>query len=301
MTDLFKNYEALHSMIYGCAVMTNTYTPDAVEDCKAIIEFIGKAYGVSDEYIRDASAIILDDLSAASTVQDFAAFDATKSYNSDYTDLDRYVEVKSDIVSDLENMRKHTYLENPGWVSYAHYCVYDSNLRYAKLAQHSVTGDPVSTRQVGILLALGIGCAKDLAVAERKLLQCALWGDVSAARMLAYVSSLSGNEPRAKYLDEYAKLVSVYLDDGITVLPEEVKAQHSDEACVLYVYTSSIKYDVVYSLNNPKIDFSFLEVIMSPEIDYAEKMGYIDEYDRKRWKKCTNKVTESQKKTVIGF
>ena len=299
--NLFTSYEALHAMTLGCAVMTNTYSPDAVADCEKIIDFIGNAYGVGEEYIARAREVILGELAKASTVQDFAAFDAAKTYNAEYTETDRYVEVKSDIVATLENLRKHSYLENPGWVDYSHYCVYEANLRYKKLAEHSVTGDLTSTRQVGILLALGIGCARDLDAAARKLLQCALWGDVLAARLLAYVAKLSGNTERAKYLGEYAELVSVYLDDGITVLPEEAKSTHTNEACILYIYTSSIKYDVVYSLGNPRIDFSFLEVIMSGDIDYNEKMGYIDEYDRKKWKKCTNNPTEAQKKTVIGF
>ena len=57
---------------------------------------------------------------------------------------------------------------------------------------------------------------------------------------------------------------------------------------------------MVYSINNPKIDFSFLEVIMS-DIPYAEKMTYIDEYDRKVWKKRTNSITEAAKSVKIGF
>ena len=301
MIDLFANYEVLHSMMLGCAVMTNTYSRDAVSDCERIIEFIGEAYGVSKEYTERAKEVILGELATASTNQDFAAFDSAKTYNAEYGDTERYIEVKSDIVATLETLRKNSHLENPGWVDYSHYCVYQSNLRYKKLAEHSVTGDLISTRQVGILLALGIGCERDLDAAARKLLQCSLWGDVSSARFLAYVAKLSGNKERAKYLSEYAELVSVYLDDGITVLPEEAKSKHTDEACILYVYTSSIKYDVVYSLGNPRIDFSFLEVIMASDIEYNEKMTYIDEYDRKKWKKCTNKVTESQKKTVIGF
>ena len=301
MIDLFTNYEVLHSMMLSCAITTNTYSQDAVADCEKIIDFIGNAYGVSEEYCQRAKEIILGELAKASTNQDFAAFDASKTYNADFTEIERYTEVKSNIVATLEILRKSSHLENPGWVDYSHYCVYQANLRYKKLAEHSVTGDLTATRQVGILLALGIGCEVDLTASARKLLQCALWGDVSSARLLAYVAKLSGNTERAKYLAEYAELVSVYLDDGITVLPEDEKKKYSNEACVLYIYTSSIKYDVVYSLGNPRIDFSFLEVIMSSDIEYNEKMTYIDEYDRKKWKKCTNKVTEAQKKTVIGF
>lgn len=299
MSVLFYNYEAFYNMLLGCAVMTNTYSRDAVLDCKRIIGFIGEAYGVGHDFLTAAEKVILDDLAPMSTVQDLVAFDSSKSFDGDYTDLDRFIEVKNDVVSTLEKIRKNTYLENPGWVDYSHLCVYQADMRFKKLMNHSITGDLISTRQVGILLALGIGCRRDFAAASRKLLQCALWGDVAAARLYSYVERLTKSE-KAGYATEYAELVSIYLDDGITVLPEAAKSKYSPEACLLYIYTSSIKYDVVYSLGNQKIDFSFLEVIMS-DISYAEKMTYIDEYDRKVWKKCTNKATEAQKTAKIGF
>ena len=286
-------------MLEASAVMTNTFSADAVADCGRVITFIGEAYGVSAEYIEEAKRIILDELACISTVQDFAAFDAAKTFDGEYTDFDRYAEVKGAIVAGLENLRKHTYLENPGWVDYTHYCVYQADMRYRRLAEHSVTGDLIATRQTAILLTLGIGCKKDIPAAQRKFLQCALWGDIPSAKYLAYSAQLIDDE-REGYLKEYAELLTRYLASGITVLDGEVKKSYSDEACLLYVYTSSIKYDVVYSLGNQKIDFSFLEVIMS-DIPFAEKMTYIDEYDRKVWKKRTNSVSDAVKAAKIGF
>lgn len=299
MTRLFENYEVFYNMLLCTSVMTNTFSPDAVSDCEKIISFIGDAYGVSREYVEEAKSVILDELVTISTVQDFTAFDAAKSFDGEYTDFDRFAEVKNEIVTGLENLRKHTYLENPGWVSYTHYSVYQPQMRYRKLAEHSVTGDLISTRQTAILLTLGIGCERDIPAAQRKLLQCALWGDIPSAVYLAHSAVIADDERRG-YLREYAQLLTTYLAGGITVLPDEVKASHSSEACLLYVYTSSIKYDVVYSLGNPKIDFSFLEVIMS-DIPFAEKMTYIDEYERKVWKKRTNAATEAVKSAKIGF
>lgn len=299
MVRLFDRYEVFYNMLLATSVMTNTYSSDAVKDANEIIEFIGKAYEADKEYIERAKEVILYDLTTISTVQDFTAFDAAKDFDAEYADFDRYAEVKNEIVAMLENMRKHTYLEACGWVDYTHYCVYQPQMRFRRLREHSVTGDLLSTRMTGILLALGIGCEKDVAAAERRLLQCALWGDIPSAIFLAYVAR-EAKDARHGYLAEYAELLTTYLAGGITVLPDGVKQQYSNEACVLYVYTSSIKYDVVYSLNNPKIDFSFLEVIMS-DIPFAEKMTYIDEYERKVWKKRTNSITEAAKSAKIGF
>ena len=299
MIKLFDNYEVFYNMLLSASVMTNTYSRDAVDDCSRIIRFIGEAYGVSDEYIAEAERVILDELTPISTVGDAVAFDAAKTFDGEHTDFDRYAEVKCDILAGLENLRKHTYLENPGWVDYSHLCVYQPQMRYRKLSEHSVTGDLISTRQTAILLTLGIGCKPDVSAAQRKLLQCALWGDIPSAILLAHTARIT-DDPRAKYLTEYASLLTEYLAYGITVLHDDVKAANTSEACLLYVYTSSIKYDVVYSLGNPKIDFSFLEVIMS-DIPFAEKMTYIDEYERKVWKKRTNAATEAVKSAKIGF
>ena len=299
MVRLFDRYEVFYNMLLATSVMTNTFSTDAVEDSRAVINFIGNAYGVGAEYIKKAEEVILYDLAIISTVQDFTAFDAAKDFDAEYTDFDRYAEVKNELIAMLENMRTHTYLEPCGWVDYTHYCVYQPQMRFRRLREHSVTGDLLSTRMTGILLSLGIGCEKDVAAAKRKLLQCALWGDIPSAIFLSHVARESGDS-RHGYLTEYSELLSSYLAGGITVLPDGVKEKYSSEACLLYVYTSSIKYDVVYSLNNPKIDFSFLEVIMS-DIPFAEKMTYIDEYERKMWKKRTNSITEAAKSVKIGF
>ncbi len=299
MSRLFENYEVFYNMLEATSVMTNTFSPDAVADCEQVIAFIGEAYGASVEFIDEAKRVILDELACVSTVQDFTAFDAAKCCDRDYSDFERYAEVKNDIVLSLENLRKHSYLENPGWVNYSHYCVYQSEMRFRRLSEHSITGDLISTRTTAILLSLGIGCERDIPAAQRKLLQCALWGDLPSARYLAYTAMISG-DPRRGYLAEYSELLNTYLAGGITVLPDEAKERYSSEACLLYVYTSSIKYDVVYSLGTPKIDFSFLEVIMS-DIPFAEKMTYIDEYDRKVWKKRTNSVNDAVKSAKIGF
>ena len=301
MVRLFDRYEVFYNMLLATSVMTNTYSSDAVADAGRVIDFVGGAYGASDGYIDKAKEVILYDLTTISTVQDFTAFDAAKSFDGEYTDFDRYAEVKNEIIALLENMRRHTYLEACGWVDYTHYCVYQPQMRFRRLLEHSVTGDLLSTRMAGIFFALGIGCERDVAAAERKLLQCALWGDTVSARLLAYAESLKGGSNQSECFLEYAELMEIYLDDGITELPEEAKEKYSDAACTYYVYTSSIKYDVVYNLRSPMLDFSFLEIMLSKKLGYAEKMTYINEYDKKKWKLFTNDVSDKIKKKSIGF
>lgn len=301
MNKLLEKFDVFYNMLLATCVMTNTYTEEAVRDCKKVIKFIGKAYGVSDSYIGKASTVILEDLSPLSASYDAEAFNSSKTHYSDYSALDQAMEIKYEIISMLENQRKSGSIINPGWVDYSYYNIYHPNARYSKLSASSMQGDIISTRQVAIMMALGIGCKKDLVNSTRKLLQCALWGDTVSARLLAYAESLKGGSNQSECFLEYAELMEIYLDDGITELPEEAKEKYSDAACTYYVYTSSIKYDVVYNLRSPMLDFSFLEIMLSKKLGYAEKMTYINEYDKKKWKLFTNDVSDKIKKKSIGF
>ena len=300
-SDIFENYDVFYDMTLAATVMTNTYSSDATRDSERVLDFIAAAYGMNEEFTKKAKDIILKKLVNISVVQDIEAFDATKAYDTEYTELDKYREVKYDIISMLISERRNSPDMNYGWTDYEHYNVYQANARYRKLSQSATKGDIISVRQTAILRALGIGCKADLEDAARRLLQCALWSDVQSTYLLSYVCKLLGKVEKAKIFAELATLTEEYLDDGITVLPDEVKKSFSEEACMYYVYISSIKYDVIYAYNLKKIDFSFLEVMMSDKIGHGDKMKYINEYNKKEWKNCTNSVSETQKRCKIGF
>ncbi len=299
--DIFENYDVFYDMTLAHAVMTNTYSTEAVADSERVLDFIATAYGMNEGFTKKAKDIILKKLVNISVLQDIEAYDATKSYDNEYTELDKYREVKYDIISMLLSERKSYPDMNYGWTNYEHYNVYQANARYRKLAQSATKGDMISIREAAIFRALGIGCKPDLEDAARKLLQCALWSDVQSTYLLSYVCKLLGKNEKAKMFSELATLTEEYLDDGITVLPDEVKKSFSEEACMHYVYISSIKYDVIYAYNLKRIDFSFLEVMMSDKISHNDKMKYINEYNKKEWKNCTNSITEKQKRCKIGF
>lgn len=299
--DIFENYDVFYDMMLAATVMTNTYSKEAIRDSERILDFIANAYGMSKAFTKKVKNIILEKLVNLSVIQDIEAYDAAKSYDTEYSELDKYAEVKYDIISMLIAERKTNPETNYGWVNYEHYNVYQANARFRKLSQSATQGDLISIRQTAILRALGIGCKKNLDDAARKLLQCALWGDVQSTYLLSHVCALLGKEEKAKMFGELATLTEEYLDDGITVLPEDIKAKFSEEACMYYVYISSIKYDVIYAYNLRKIDFSFLEVMMSDKIEHTDKMKYINEYNKKEWKNCTNAITEKQRKCKIGF
>ena len=301
MADLFDSYEALYSSILATTVLTNTYDTQAVADCKAIINFICDAYSKDGEICEKITDIILGELTTLSIQQDLNAFDASKSCHAEYSETEKCIEIKYDVIRTLNDLRSSMPAGSYGFVNYDHYNLYQPKARFKKLSLSSMKGDLISTRQTALLKVLGIGCPVDYEDAARKFLQCVLWGDPQSAFFLSKTQLLMGNEKRAKLFHEVAVLMETYLDDGITVLPEKAKKLYSQEAQLYFVYISSIKYDVVYAYNLQNIDFSFIEVMMSDALDFNKKMTCINEYRDKKGKNYTNTVTETQKKYKIGF
>ena len=85
------------------------------------------------------------------------------------------------------------------------------------------------------------------------------------------------------------------------VLPKEEKDAYSEEARTYYVYISTIRQDVVYANNKLDIDFSFLEALASEELDYYDRMKYINKYSEKEWKNVTNSSERPKAVKTLGF
>ena len=98
---------------------------------------------------------------------------------------------------------------------------------------------------------------------------------------------------------EVAVLADKYLHAGYTVVSSEDKEKYSQKAIETYLLISSILQDVVYAQNKQNIDFSFVEAILSPELDYFKRMYFVNNYERKEWRDVTNSAHNPANK--IGF
>ena len=137
---------------------------------------------------------------------------------------------------------------------------------------------------------LGIGVTKNNVLEESAIYrfkQCLMWGDISSFFFLKYIYELKGQEKEVKLFDDLIKLVP-YLEDGRTVLPEDKQKEISEDALELFNIISSIKQDIVINLEKIYIDYSFVEVMISPEVHYLNKLGYINNYSNQEWKEATN-------------
>ena len=298
--DIFKNYEAFYNMVLATTIMSNTHTDEFIFDAKKIIDFIGKAYKFSDEFTQFCSNLILNELARLSKTTDQQVVYSRRQFGDKYNDMDSLFDVKGDVLATIQNIgvsRDGNISE--GWFDYKHYKTYQADIRFAKINITSGSGNIIATRQIGLLLALGIGCEQDYDRAILRLTQCALWGDIAAMHYLAYVYELIGNDKKAKLYCAVAELANKYLYSGCTVLSDKDKANYAEEARTYYAYISSIKQDVVLAHEKYNIDFSFIEAIMSSELDYYKRMNYINYYAKQEWKEITNSSLRPSRR--IGF
>lgn len=300
MDTIFKHYDAFYNMVFSTTMMSNTQTPELESDAKKIIDFIGHALRLDEDFIEHCKHTILDDLSALGLTADQQAVYRSRKFGDSYSDTDVLFDIKGDVLTRLQSLSNIQSAEiNPSWFDYSHYKTYQADIRFSKIYTASASGNLLTTRQVGILLALGIGCKQDIKEAIHRFTQCVVWGDIPSMSYLAYAYKLAGNEHKSDVFYELADLSKKYLKSGYTILPDEAKGAYSQAAQTYYVYVSTIKQDIVYAENKSAIDFSFVEAITSGSLDYFEKMDYINNYEKKEWKNVTNSSEKPSER--LGF
>ncbi len=300
LDNIFKNYEAFYTMLTSTMLMSNTPSGTFVKDCDQIIKFICDSYNLSDEIFQECKNCIYKNLAPIKLVIDKKAVFSNRQFSDTLTDADVLDDIKCDVISTFERIAesKLPYI-NPDWLDYTHYLSYNAFVRYQEIKLVASGGNVIANRQIGILSALGIGLEKNLKESVDRLIRCALWGDIPSIKILAHVYKLTGDEKNAKIFSQTANLADKYLHSGHTVVSKEDKEKYLEEAVTNYLLTSSILQDVVYAYNKQSIDFSFIEAILSEDLDYYKRMYYINNYERKEWRDVTNSARNPAKK--VGF
>lgn len=300
MKEIFSNYETFYNMVLSTTIMSNAKTEEYDREMSKIIEFIGKAYRLSDSFIDECIDVILNKLSSLALTTDQQAVYSARQYGECYSDENVLFDIKGDVLIKLQSIVQESRNAdiNNGWYDYSHYKTYQSNVRAAKIEITSGGGNIIATRQMGILYALGIGVEKNLRIAAKRLTQCVYWGDIPSAYYLGYVYSLLDNKEESAVYYEVAELLTRFLVEGITVLDGNEFDRYSDRALELYAYISSIKQDIVYAYKHFDIDLSFVEAITLPALTKEKRMYFINNYDKKEWKDLTH---SSYHRNKVGF
>lgn len=299
INKIYKYYDVFYDMVLSSTIMSNARTPELEADTRKIIEYIGKAYKLDENFITYCQDIILGELMTLALTVDQQAIYSSREYGYTYSDKDILYDIKGDVLNRLQEIGRRDKEISGSWFDYSHYKTYQANIRYSKINATSASGNLIATRQSGILRVLGIGCNVDMTEGIKRLSQCMFWGDMTATNLLAYAYLLANDISKSNMFYELAELLKKYLYAGYTVLPETAKKEYSDEARTHYIYISTIKQDIIYAYNKYNIDFSFIEAITSGSLSYFDKMYHINNYDKKAWKDITNSSEKPASK--LGF
>ena len=297
---MIKNLEEFKQILTSTTLLSNSYSKEWKNDAVIIIEFMSKAFEIEDETDTIIN-VILNEISNLSLVQEYNAIKSNRDYNTEYTEEDILYDIKGKIIAYIdkigEELNKYDFSLSEEF-DYKNYSTYQAHNRFLVTLRASRLGIVLLTRQIAIMYALGIGCEKDLYFAKLRLKQAAFWGDITSMKILSYIYSLENNKEKAKLYANLYELSNTYLNDGVTVLPDDDKKNYSEEERLYFTYISSINQDIIINGNVPNINFSFLEAIFSNK-SYNVKMNYINNFHRGEWKEATNASCEPKEK--FGF
>jgi len=294
-SKMFKNYEAFYSMVLVCTGLTNTLGDEADKDCEAAIEFVGEAYKLDKEFIDEAKRVIIDELCSIGTDSDINAFYSLCESKSISKEEEALLTVKVDAIHAIQGAVARTMYEE--WFSYTMRKTYFPTIRHSEIATAATSGILILNLIAGIADYLGIGTEKRTEGAIQRLRQCAFWGSLPAIHMLAMVLAKEGNDKAPVYAD-LVKLLPL-LQEGYTVLPQNLGQEVCKEAKQLFALISSIRHDIILDFDMYKIDYTFVEIMVMDEIDYYTKLESINNYKDGSWKNLSNPA--SNPKIKIGF
>ncbi len=296
----YHHFSTYYGLVLACTLLSNDDSADFRRDAKAIIDFYCRAYGRSAADAEQWESEILGTLAQVNLLDDREAIYSRRVISRDYREEDVILDVKGDVLAEISaKYSGHSIFVNPAWFDYTHVHRYQPEVRFAQMRAAASSGWVAAARQVGIMLALGIGCAADVDAAIYKFEQCLYWCDVPSCYMLAHLYRERGETAKTRYYADLAFLLGRYLTDGITVVPSEAFAHYDREAIAKYALLSSIFRDICSEYNRADIDYSFVEVMMNDALDYNQKMQYVNEYDKKQWKNESNPVRYAN--SHIGF
>lgn len=291
-----NNYLAISDILLMVTMLATDFNEQLEKDASTIIDFIGNSFELDGSDIDELKRVVPNDLTILSTTDDVKAYlaDGGSKYYPELSDL---LYLKSQSILKIDQLQGMT-PENKFIFDYKNLREYHPAIRFKELEGASTFGNADVNRAVALMLAVGIGIEKNVKSAIYRLKQCAYWGDVVSLYYLSYLYKELGQEDNAKLYKDLAGL-SDYLLEGRTVLPREIKEQLDKEVIQTYAIISSIKQDIVLANNHKNIDYSFVEVMLSDNVDYYKKIEFINEYTSQRWKEITNSSNDPSK--VLGF
>ena len=300
MMQLLEHYNAFEQMVLHTTMLANNPVPMALRDSTAIIRFIADAFGWQEELTVKAVFVLTEELTDMNVLSDRSALYLLNTTPGEKAKLDedKFVlyDVKAKAIKRLADMGQN-YLGSMGNpFDYDHLNEYNPYMRFHEMVELASLGNLLACRMVGIMLALGIGVQQDLPAAVVRFRQATYWGDLPSTYYLA-LCLVRLKDDDADVAVSLRDLMARNLRSCVTMLPEEEKTDRS--AVSLFQLISSIRQDIVNGKRHEPIDYSFVEVMMLPNLSYARKMEYVNLYPGGDWREETNSRTSGA--AFIGF
>ena len=286
-----EHYEAFYLMTLSAAFLNSAALGEFESDAGEVLAFVGKAYGLDEEVTGAFSGLILGDMMKIGLVSDYHALNAFEELDDRDRDNLIFYEIKGRAVEEVNRSNRRSYSQansrlnqemKTGMKYESFHHAYDATVRFESLKQQAGCGDINSTRQLGILYALGIGTECDLARAVMHLERCVMWGDVPAAALLREVRSRKGDDQGARECEELYRLEKKYLEDGVINLPGEEDVE--DAVGERYLCIALIRQYLVIQSRMEEIDIAFLQALSQPGLSHRDKLMLISRYKDSVWK-----------------
>lgn len=294
-----ENYLSVSDMLLTVTMLSNKFDENLDRDASLVVDFIGKSFDLTDEDIKECFKLVTDDLSMISTNSDVEAFNKVCNLE-ELKDVKEYLSLKCDAITKMTDIATQFrgYNSIGSYFDYTYLREYYPNNRFKELEKTASYGNVDVYRIVAILLALGIGCKKDVNGAIYRLKQCAYWGDINSLFYLSYLYRLDNDSESEKLFSNLASLKDLILE-GRTSLPSNLSESYDEETRDNFKLITLIRQEIVLGLRQDNINFPFLEVIFKDDIDYYKKIGCINNYQRDSWKEILNSSSNPYKK--MGF
>ena len=104
--QIHEYYPAFYNMLIVTTLLSNQSDEQYDEDCKKIIDFIGKSYEMDSKLIKYCQRVVLDELVAISTDEDVAAFINAHDCDSNLEEIDSLLSMKCDAIGVVESLKE---------------------------------------------------------------------------------------------------------------------------------------------------------------------------------------------------
>lgn len=309
MAEVKKNvrnhYEAFYLMTLSVAFLNSAALGEFRDDAEKVLSFVGRAYRLDDDVVKEFSGLILGDMMKIGLVSDYHALSAMEDLSGrDRNQLILY-EIKGRVLEEVNRSNRRGYFRansrlgqdmRAGMKYESFHHAYDPVVRFEGLREQAGFGDLNSTRQLAVLYALGIGTERDLEKAKMHLERCVMWGDVPSAVLMQEVCSCGKDDKGSKEFMELYRLEKKYLEDGVINLPKKEEA--ADTVKNRYLCIALIKQYLVVQGRMEEIDIAFLNALAQPGLSLKVRLQFISRYKDFVWK---NAICGKDERNHIGL